>query len=58
MWSIGKKKLRFAREELAEIGKGMATNGNGFEVELDSKNFKAYLSEIKVGVRVNKVAHP
>jgi hypothetical protein len=30
-----KKKLRFPREESAEIGKGMPTNGNRFEVELD-----------------------
>jgi hypothetical protein len=43
---------------VAGIGKGMATNGNGFGVELELKNLKARSSEIRVVVNVKKMAHP
>ncbi len=33
-------------EEADDIGKGVATNKNELELELDSKNFKAQLSKI------------
>jgi hypothetical protein len=36
----------------------MATNGNGLGIELNLKNFKAQLGEIKVVVHANKMARP
>jgi hypothetical protein len=56
-WSIAKR-LKFTREEAIEIGKGVATNGNGLGIELGLKNFKARLGEVKVMVRANKMACP
>jgi hypothetical protein len=52
------KGLKFIREEVVEIGKGVATNGNGLGIELNLKNFKVWLGEVKVVVRANKMAHP
>jgi hypothetical protein len=34
------KSLRFTREEVARLSKGVATNRNGLGVEFESKNFK------------------
>ncbi len=51
------KRLKFTREEAIEIGKGVATNRNGLGIELNLKNFKARLGEVKVVVCVNKMAH-
>jgi hypothetical protein len=36
----------------------VATNGNGLGIELNLKNFKVRLGEVKVVVRANKMAHP
>ncbi len=52
------KGLKFTREEAVEISKGVATNGNGLGIELNLKNFKVRLGEVKVVVRANKMAHP
>ncbi len=52
------KGLKFTREKAVEIGKGVATNENGLGIELNLKNFKARLGEVKVVVCANKMAHP
>ncbi len=55
---VNYKKVKVHGKATTKLGKGMATNGNGLGVKLNSKKFKARLGKIKVVVHANKVAHP
>ncbi len=55
---IDYEKAKVYVELMAEIGKGVATNGIGFGVEFELKNSKAQSSEIEVVVHSNKMACP
>jgi hypothetical protein len=52
------EKAKVHGELVAEIGKGVVTNGIKLGVEFELKNSKVRSSEIKVVVHVNKVACP
>jgi hypothetical protein len=55
---VNYEKVKVHGELVVGIGKGMATNENGFEVEFKLKNFKVQSSEIKMVVHVKKMACP
>jgi hypothetical protein len=48
-WSIAKR-LKFVAEEMAKISKKVTTNENGLGIELELKNSKAQLGDIRVVV--------
>jgi hypothetical protein len=52
------KNVKVHGELVVEIGKGVGNNGIGFRVEFEEKNSKVQSSEIKMVVRVNKMACP
>jgi hypothetical protein len=55
---VNSEKTTVHWELVVGIGKGVAINENGLGIELESKDFKARLSEIRVVVCAKKMAHP
>ncbi len=55
---VNHEKVKVHGELVVGIGKGMATNKNGFEVEFKLKNFKVQSNGIKMVVHVRKLACP